>query len=108
MSHHYPSEQILKIIREFDISKPIKELISLIEGEWEFADVGYFSLYKTKKKVYLQLHTAGWSGNEDLIGAFEKIKWIGIFWVKSTRGGHYWYEFSREVYENGLRMGDKK
>lgn len=105
---HYPSESILNVIKNFNIdTSPVKELISIMEGEWEFADVGYFNLRKTKKKVYLQLHTCGWSGNEDLMEAFKKVRWIGFFWLKSERGGHFWYEFPTVVYENGIK-GMKK
>lgn len=104
MTGHYPSELTLKAIREFDIVKtPLKELLDLLEGEWEFADVGGFNLRLTKKKAYLNLNTFGWSGNESLISAFEKVKLIGLFWDKSTRGGHYWYRFPRVVYEKGIR-----
>jgi hypothetical protein len=66
---HYPSEQVLKIIQEWDIIKQgLLPLIDLIKGEWEFADVGYFK--KTRRRLYLS--TAGWSGNEEIIMALQK------------------------------------
>ena len=61
--------------------------------------MGYFKVYVTKKQVFVQLHTAGWSGNEDLYCALEKVKWLGLFWQKSVRGGHYYYTFPRFVWD---------
>ena len=103
MSGHYPSEQTLKMIRKYDITKnSVKTIVELIQGEWEYADMGYFKIYTRKDKVYVQLHTAGWSGNEDIYREFERIHWIGLFWQKSVRGGHYYYEFPKSVWENGI------
>lgn len=99
---HYPSDEILKIIENFDIKKrPIKDLITLMHQEWEYPDC--MKITKGKKSVKVEFHTVGWSGNEDLITAFEKVKLIGLFWKKSERGGHYWYEFQLCTYEGGLK-----
>jgi hypothetical protein len=86
----YPSEEVLKIIREWDcVKQGIKSLINLIEGEWKYADDGYFK--KTRKRLYL--HTAGWSGNEYIISALrENFIFWSLCWMKSERGGHYTFE----------------
>ena len=37
-----------------------------------------------------QLHTCGWSGNEDIIGAMQSnSQWWTLHWWSSRRGGHY-------------------
>jgi hypothetical protein len=90
---HYPSEQVLKIIQEWDIIKQgLLPLIDLIKGEWEFADVGYFK--KTRRRLYLS--TAGWSGNEEIIMALQKnfVFWA-VCWMKEERGGHYTFEIKK-------------
>jgi len=37
-----------------------------------------------------ELHTGGWSGNEEIIRAMQDNRvWWGMFWESSRRGGHY-------------------
>lgn len=104
---HYPSEQVLQIIKEYDITnKPIKDLVELVHGEWEWED--YLTIKKYRKTMRVQFHTGGWSGNEDTYYAFEKVKFIGLFWLKSERGGHYYYEFPLWAWEYGLKKDVQK
>lgn len=94
---HYPSNVVLKTIKEWDILKQsVEELLELIENEWEYAEDGGF---KRKGKI-LELHTCGWSGNEDIIGALRSnFGFWSCFWWKSERGGHYWFEI-KEIKES--------
>jgi hypothetical protein len=39
----------------------------------------------------LALHTCGWSGNEDIINTLRDTIFWGLYWEKSTRGGHYYF-----------------
>jgi len=85
----YPTEKILQIIEKWDVTKQsINELIALIETIWKWPDWGF--IRKGKK---LELHTGGWSGNEDIIYAMQKnfILWSLIWRVHKT-GGHYYFE----------------
>jgi len=86
----YPDEQVLKIIREWDIFKEdIEKFLELIQSEWKYADMGGFK----RKKNIVELHTFGWSGNEDIIHALESnFGFWSAFWWKTERGGHYWFE----------------
>jgi len=89
---HYPSEVVLKEMREFDVFKrDIDELIELIRNEWEFADCGYFT-YKRKYRGIrlLKISTGGWSGNEEIIDALRSnfIFWSSLWYTHRT-GGHY-------------------
>lgn len=89
----YPDRESLKEIRKWDVlKKGVTDLIELIEDNWHFADAGYFKLKKRGKKFRLELHTAGWSGNEDVIEALKKSNFWWSFWKKSERGGHYYFE----------------
>jgi len=83
----YPSEESLKLIREWDIVKQgIKPLVALVMDIWHWED------YRTLKGNTLILNTGGWSGNEDIIFALEQngIFW-SVCWEKSIKGGHYWF-----------------
>jgi len=83
----YPSEESLKLIKEWDIVKQgIKPLVALVMDIWHWED------YRTLKGNKLQLHTGGWSGNEDIIIALKNNwMWWSVCWEKSTKGGHYWF-----------------
>jgi hypothetical protein len=88
----YPTREELKIISEWDIvKKGVSGLIDYIRDRWLYADCGFFDL-KGKKVLRLRLSTAGWSGNETIVGALKNnfIFWT-LYWIKSERGGHYWF-----------------
>ena len=42
--------------------------------------------------AWVELSTAGWSGNEDIIEALKKNGFWFLYWEKSERGGHYRFE----------------
>jgi hypothetical protein len=85
----YPDDYDLKIIAEWDVLKQGYEgLLKCIGSIWWGGDCGGF---KWRGK-WLELHTWGWSGNEDIIDALQKTYFWSFFWKKSIRGGHYWFE----------------
>lgn len=92
---NYPSEAELNYIKNFNIlEQDPTELVDFLESIWSYAEQGYFSRWG-KKKIYLQLHTAGWSGNEDIIQALKNTNHlVGLFLyhTKWERGGHYWFK----------------
>jgi hypothetical protein len=83
----YPTEAELKLITEWDVINDVKGLIEFIKEQWIYEE--YFKY----EPPLLELHTGGWSGHESVIGALERnlIFW-GVFWQKSERGGHYYFE----------------
>lgn len=91
----YPTEEALLKIKEWDILKwdSLLELLEFIKDEWSYPD--YFVL-TGKNVLRLELHTGGWSGNEDIIEALmnNSLFWI-LYWVKSKRGGHYYFKFKK-------------
>ena len=90
--NNYPDEESLKQIKEWDIiSKGIQGLLDLIEENTNWADR---QIYQTGKRVICyEYHTGGWSGNEDVIRALrENLSFFPLFWLKSTRGGHYYFK----------------
>ena len=92
MEEKYPSEPILIYFRDFYISKgDILTFLTTLENEWWAADWGYEQTERDGK-IYLQLHTGGWSGNESIITALEGNKTFWKFLKKEETGGHYWFE----------------
>jgi len=87
----YPTEKELTKIREWD---PLDAdgLIDYVESLWRYADWGFI-----RRGDRLTLHTGGWSGNEDIIGALESTLFWQLSWEKSTRGGHYWFKIYRVI-----------
>lgn len=72
----YPETSALEEIKSYDLikKKTVKPLIDLIKDNWKYIDIGYLRIRKGKNSLgkpcmKLQLHTGGWSGNEDIIDA---------------------------------------
>ena len=89
----YPTDDELDKIEAWDIVEDGSlALVEYIRERWQYADCGYFKVSgKRVKKV--ELHTGGWSGNEDIIRFLKRqnMFWI-MFWRKSERGGHYYFK----------------
>lgn len=86
----YPSESTLNRIRTFNpFEESIENFLDIIKSNWWMADYGWI-----RNSDYLELHTGGWSGNEDLIRAWQENQWgcWGNLWLKSERGGHHWFK----------------
>ena len=94
----YPTTEWLQFIKDYnpDESLPVMRFVEfvLVDG-WHLPDWG-FKLHKRYKGVHkLELHTGGWSGNEETIDAILSNIHLTHFWmryVKWTCGGHYYFE----------------
>ncbi|MCP4898858.1 MAG: hypothetical protein GY906_17950 [bacterium] len=86
-SDGYPTEKELQEIRDWPFEK-LPELLPHVKSLWWQADWGWSEVGGT-----YNISTAGWSGNEDIIGALQDntMFWM-LYWQKSTRGGHYVFE----------------
>jgi len=105
----YPSEEFLKYVEEFDCLKDdVRILINRIEDEWWSAEWGFKrttlpDIFKemgiddgVSNQLALELHTGGWSGNEDILLALKKNKWFYMFyWDMSRVGGHEYFRFTK-------------
>ena len=93
----YPTDEQLSFIEKFDLTKNnVLELLEYIENIWWMPDWGYN--IKGKRILKLELHTGGWSGNEDIIRSLQTnfIFW-SMYWVKHIRGGHYYFTIKRKL-----------
>ena len=87
----YPTLEYLKAI---EVEDDRNRLLRMIEEGWWCPQWGY--LYTHGKNMdFLQLHTAGWSGNESIISALERNKPFWNHMVKEFPGGHYYFQFPK-------------
>jgi len=91
--NHYPTEEELEIIKKWDITKDPIGLVDYLEDVWEYADMGI--VRRGKNVINLELHTYGWSGNEEIIEALHVNLFFMFYWQKSLRGGHYYFKVKR-------------
>jgi len=92
MDATYPTEEELQKLKDLahDYYK-VEETVAYIKELWHYADWGF-----TRKENCLELHTAGWSGNEEVIEVLGETLFWALYWRKSTRGGHYYFEIPKE------------
>jgi len=93
----YPTQAELSEIREWKIVTPqdALALFQHIETMWQFADCGYFTVLNKGDSIEVKMSTAGWSGNEDIIGALNgNMMFWALHWQKSERGGHHTFSIS--------------
>lgn len=84
----YPTEETLEFIKNYQGAPG--SLVDYILEAWHFPE------YSKWAPPLLELHTGGWSGNEEVIQALMESKsffWT-LYWQKSERGGHYYFEVS--------------
>ena len=98
----YPTKKELNIIRQWDVEDDPIGLVYYVAGLWHWPDFFKYNWYKenlTKRYLlHVEAHTGGWSGNEDLIEAFNS-HWLfsSLFLYQWQRGGHFWYKVSPYV-----------
>jgi hypothetical protein len=84
-SDGYPTEDLLEEIRKWDATDFIG-LMTYIKPLWKYAESGYWSV----RGNYYHLSTAGWSGNESIVGALQDNHVWWMLYAYSWRvGGHY-------------------
>lgn len=92
MSHNYPDEHDLDVIREWECktADDLHNLFIYIESRWWMPDWGWWQFTDGKGQTFFHVATGGWSGNEDLIAALQDnfIAWHLCF-EALHRGGHY-------------------
>lgn len=93
----YHTAKELKAIKNWDV-KDTNNLIFQLKNMWEYNDCfienwGLDRVFKKRQVLTLELHTGGWSGNEEIIAALKqnKLFWM-IWWWKTEKGGHYYFE----------------
>jgi len=95
-SKGYPTDEFLKFIRDYtDETMAIMDFLDILADGWHFGDWGFKLKRKYNGIRKLELHTGGWSGNEDIISAIRSNIYLTHFrmrYVKWLTGGHFYFK----------------
>ncbi len=102
----YPTEEALEVFSQWrvpdgDIHASAKTVFEYVKSLWqyeEYVDILYPCPRMEKPVVVVELHTLGWSGNEDIVEELRKTWFWYLYWQKSERGGHYRFEIPLEIW----------
>lgn len=92
----YHSDIELNQLKNWDILDA-HNLVDKLRDMWQYKDYfienwGLDDIFK-QPVLILELHTGGWSGNEDIIHSLKLHElFFTMWWWKSERGGHYYFE----------------
>jgi hypothetical protein len=60
---------------------------------WHWGDYGFLLKEPKGKYQRLEMHTGGWSGNEEIMTALQDNAYFFLlYWQRSKRGGHYYFK----------------
>ena len=99
----YPTEEELAIFdkyvdkHDYVHQEEWEELIENIESFWWMPDWGFKLEENEFGEKKLELHTGGWSGNEEIIGLLRRTMFWRLYWMRSDRGGHYYFTLPKLV-----------
>jgi len=88
----YPSGEIIYKIIEWP-DNDVMGLIAFIQSIWHWPDMAKLDGNK------FELHTGGWSGNEDIVDALMGTIFWMLCWESSRRGGHFYFEIPKFITE---------
>lgn len=95
----YPTEEALMKTEVCNCTtdEDFVTFFEFLESLWHLKSWGWYSEEFNegeRKGLRYCLSTAGWSGNESLIGAFQRNEYLWCeTWVCSRKGAHYEFEF---------------
>ncbi len=96
----YPTEEYLNFLKTYrpDEKIPLITFVdTVLPNGWYMADWGFKLHRKYNGKHKLELHTGGWSGNEEIIEAIKEnilLTHWKLKYVMWRTGGHYYFELS--------------
>ncbi len=96
----YPTDRELRRIRYWPVNEPtdVLAIFEYMHARWRWPEWGWTVEDTTEEFMghpirRLSISTGGWSGHEDMLGAFKQnwLAWV-FSWVQLRRGGHYIFE----------------
>ena len=110
-SEGYPTQHALETIEKWDYMDPYG-LIDFLEPIWWAPDWGIKKSdgvdICNRPVLKFELHTGGWSGNEDIVRSLIKNYFWGFYWQMSKRGGHYYFEIPTKERLYGAQKENKE
>lgn len=100
----YPTDKTLRILKKWPHDDALGAL-KFMQSAWNYEDMASNELKPEEAKIvcandgdlYFRFATGGWSGNEDLMGAFEENRLCWAFtWCASVRGGLYIFRVTKK------------
>ena len=96
----YPTSDWIEFLKTYtpDESLPISKFVeTVLPNGWYMADWGFVLRRKFNGKRKLELHTGGWSGNEEVIDAIKSnvhLTHTHMQYVMWKVGGHHYFEIN--------------
>ena len=87
----YPTEQALQLAREMSCTESAESPYDSLQEIWHWPDLVKMKIGSQE----LELHTGGWSGNEEIIAALSESMFWQVCWMRSERGGHYYFDLNK-------------
>lgn len=94
----YPTEKELNLIAEWNYKEPY-EWFEYCKFLWHWGD-DYFN-HEELNMFNWFAHTGGWSGNESIIEAMQRNRFLwNLTWEESRRGGHFKFKIPETFRKN--------
>ena len=93
----YPTEEYLRWVAQYKPSEEftLQQFIEHLRSVWWMPDWGFCLKRKYGDYQTLELHTGGWSGNEEIIAALMQNHMLYYHWMNIQMwraGGHYYFK----------------
>lgn len=95
----YPDDNEIQRIKDWPL-EDVMGLIEFVKSIWHWRD------YAERNGNKFELHTGGWSGNEEIIEALMDTMFWSMCWESSRRGGHYYFEIPGYFLAKALEKKD--
>ena len=66
-----------------------EKFMAMLEEAWD-TDYGAYRVTPCQDHTELEIHTGGWSENEEVLPQLKNTFYWGLAWLRSERGGHYY------------------
>lgn len=103
-SGEYPSDAAIERIKAFDVMQT-NEALDFVASIWHWPDFGVSHelrpherecVHADEGEKFLRLATGGWSGNEEIVSAFDESMASFGTWCMSTSGGLHIYRYREQ------------
>jgi hypothetical protein len=97
----YPTEEYLNWLKDWrswveegTSDAMVPNILQSLKETWTYGSIEIKRPYNAQFVV--ELHTYGWSGNEEIIEALEKNPLFWSNWIRHDVGGHYYFKFPKK------------